>query len=385
MPKVSIILPTFNDLNYLKLSINSVLNQTYRDFEFVIVDDGSTDGTWEYLKTLNAPEIRIFHKENGGVSSALNFGISQSRGSLITWTSSDNLCSPFFLEALVAGIDSHPGSIFAYSSYYNINAEGKVTSVNISNHQFPNEMLTSSHRGNASFIYNKSCHDVVGRYITLPSCDTDMWVKLSTAFDVKSVYVVEPLYFYRMHNARKTESLGVDYYRNLHKVMFKETIKLYGWENLLNKIYKIFPSGHNDGVSSLLCDDMAVRYCKQGLPDLALDFWRIAIKYINSQSLGTILHNLSQFCLLYKIDPCRLTEAFQSFYPSNPSLISFKIFIEHLTSSTSSGAIIGASGFISNSHILRSEYSRRFTCFSFLNWKSGCYSGTANYSAPVCP
>src|SRR4030042_1857426 len=83
-PEISVIIPTYNRAGVLGRSIKSVLTQTYRDFELLVVDDGSTDNTDELLKSFNDPRIRFFkHETNRGFSAALNTGIKSSRGEYV--------------------------------------------------------------------------------------------------------------------------------------------------------------------------------------------------------------------------------------------------------------------------------------------------------------
>ena len=92
-PLVSIIIPVYNGSNYLKLAIDSALNQTYSNIEVIVVNDGSTDNgaTREVAKAIQNDKLRYFEKENGGVASALNFGIKQSKGKYVAWLSHDDL------------------------------------------------------------------------------------------------------------------------------------------------------------------------------------------------------------------------------------------------------------------------------------------------------
>jgi glycosyltransferase involved in cell wall biosynthesis len=101
---VSVVIPTYNDAPYLRPAIEDLLNQTYENFELIIVNDGSTDGTRQILSELEKSfpdKIRVFHKENGGTGSALNLGFSLARGEFGTWVSSDDRKTVDFLETLV--------------------------------------------------------------------------------------------------------------------------------------------------------------------------------------------------------------------------------------------------------------------------------------------
>lgn len=91
-PKVSIIIPVYNGSNYISCAIESAISQTYKNIEIIVVNDGSTDnGETEKIVLSYGDRIRYFVKENGGVSSALNYGISQMTGEYFSWLSHDDM------------------------------------------------------------------------------------------------------------------------------------------------------------------------------------------------------------------------------------------------------------------------------------------------------
>lgn len=105
---VTVVVPVYNiEAEYLKRSINSILNQTYRDFELIIVDDGSTDGSAELVDEYATKDsrVKVFHKENGGSSSARNLAIAEAGGEYLSFVDSDDYIEPDFLEKLVAPIE----------------------------------------------------------------------------------------------------------------------------------------------------------------------------------------------------------------------------------------------------------------------------------------
>ena len=89
-PLVSIIIPVYNGENYVEKAIESALNQTYKNIEVVVVNDGSTDDTEKIVKKYGE-KVRYFSKENGGVASALNYGINVAKGSYVSWLSHDDM------------------------------------------------------------------------------------------------------------------------------------------------------------------------------------------------------------------------------------------------------------------------------------------------------
>lgn len=100
---VSVIMPIYNSGNSIATSVKSVLAQTYNNFELILVDDGSTDNSLLICSELEKTDsrIRLFTKENGGVSSARNLGIKKSMGEFITFLDSDDALEPMFLETLM--------------------------------------------------------------------------------------------------------------------------------------------------------------------------------------------------------------------------------------------------------------------------------------------
>ena len=91
-PKVSIIIPVYNGSDYLQQSIESALAQTYKNIEVIVVNDGSNDnGATEKIANYYRDKIKYFSKPNGGVSSALNFGISKMEGEWFSWLSHDDI------------------------------------------------------------------------------------------------------------------------------------------------------------------------------------------------------------------------------------------------------------------------------------------------------
>ena len=105
-PMVSIIIPVYNGANYLMEAIDSALAQTYKNIEIIVVNDGSNDdGATEKIAKSYGEKIRYFSKENGGVSSALNYGIQQMRGEWFSWLSHDDLYTPQKVEHSIKALN----------------------------------------------------------------------------------------------------------------------------------------------------------------------------------------------------------------------------------------------------------------------------------------
>ena len=107
-PKISVIVPVYNTEKYLHRCINSVLVQTYTDFELLLIDDGSKDSSGTICDEYAAQDtrVRVFHKENGGVSSARNLGLGNAQGEWITFVDSDDYIEENFLKSFEGYFDA---------------------------------------------------------------------------------------------------------------------------------------------------------------------------------------------------------------------------------------------------------------------------------------
>lgn len=108
-PKVSVLLSVFNGESFIKAAIESILNQTFQDFEFVIVDDASSDKTLEIIKSFKNTKIRVFQNQNNkGLTKSLNRGLSECSGKYIARLDADDRSYPERLQRQVAFLESHP-------------------------------------------------------------------------------------------------------------------------------------------------------------------------------------------------------------------------------------------------------------------------------------
>lgn len=116
---ISIIVPVYNTKSYLKLCIESIINQTYKKIEIIIIDDGSCDGSSEICDELQEKDnrIKVTHIRNQGVSNARNLGITKSTGQYITFIDSDDYISDDYIEKMVSNIENDEEIIFFSESF----------------------------------------------------------------------------------------------------------------------------------------------------------------------------------------------------------------------------------------------------------------------------
>ena len=115
MPRVSVVIPAYNAAPTILETIRSVRAQTYRDFELIVIDDGSTDATLDVLAAVGEPRLAVFSYDNGGLATARNRGTARATGELVSFVDADDLWTPDKLEAQVAALDARPEAGAAYS------------------------------------------------------------------------------------------------------------------------------------------------------------------------------------------------------------------------------------------------------------------------------
>lgn len=205
-PLISIVLPTYNGSRFLSAAIQSCLDQTFRDWELIIVDDASTDATPTVVSQFVAMDTRIRnirHEQNRKLPAALNSGFAQSQGEFLTWTSDDNLFCPRALETMVGFLNAHHGTDIVYSGYTVINENSEPLG-----HRPPRPIEEICH-GNpvgCCFLYRRAVHEELGGYAEdlFTAEDYDFWLRAARTFAFTMLN--EDLYRYRLHAASLTGS-----------------------------------------------------------------------------------------------------------------------------------------------------------------------------------
>ena len=200
---VSLILTVYNRDRYLSAAIESILNQTYADFELLIWDDGSTDYSVAIARhyAQRDPRIRVIAAEHQGHVLALKAAHTEINGTYIGWVDSDDLLAPTALEATKAILDAHPSIGMVYTNYWVINRAGRIKGLGrqcripYSKDQLLVEFMTFHFR-----LLYRSLYEQVGGVDPDISYaeDYDLCLKLA---EVTQIYhLQEPLYYYRVHS-----------------------------------------------------------------------------------------------------------------------------------------------------------------------------------------
>jgi glycosyltransferase involved in cell wall biosynthesis len=130
LPKVSVVIPSYNQAGFLAEAVQSVLDQTYSNFEVIVINDASTDNTDEVMSRFNDPRIKyIVHKENRYAAAARNTGIRAASGELISFLDADDIFHPEKLQVQVAFLDGNPATGLTYNSRIEIDETGLPLSI----------------------------------------------------------------------------------------------------------------------------------------------------------------------------------------------------------------------------------------------------------------
>ncbi len=126
-PEISVIMSTYNAMPYLKEAVKSILKQTYKNFEFIVVDDASNDDTWIYLKSLKDKRLALKrNKKNLGLARSLNLALKNSRGKYIARMDPDDISLPGRLEAQVKFLNNHKSISLCGTWAYLIDKDGRT-------------------------------------------------------------------------------------------------------------------------------------------------------------------------------------------------------------------------------------------------------------------
>ncbi|MDP1853777.1 MAG: glycosyltransferase [Candidatus Omnitrophota bacterium] len=196
---ISVIIPTYNRAQYICETIDSVLAQTYKDYEIIVVDDGSTDNTKELLAKYNG-KIQYVYKTNSGVSAARNLGINLSKGEYLAFLDSDDMWLPEKLEKQMGAINEDSIGLI-HTAKYMIDAKGKLTGDVRPRYPAKNlDDLLNNYHICMSVLVKKDLVKKAGMFdeTISGSEDKDLWIRIAKIAKIK--FIDDPLIKYRVHS-----------------------------------------------------------------------------------------------------------------------------------------------------------------------------------------
>ena len=213
---VSVIIPVYNAEKYIEDTINSVLDQTYKDWEILLIDDGSTDHSAEIIKQyLDNPEIKYFHKENEGVSLTRNLGIELAKGAYIAFLDADDTWEPKNLEMKMDILINNPDVDWVFSDMYNMNenkerygiaASGTDANILEDILRWEREVIPGPC---SNIVVRRKCLDTGIRFDPrfTTAADQDFCLQLASQF--KGKHIAQPLWSYRIISTSMSRNIKV--------------------------------------------------------------------------------------------------------------------------------------------------------------------------------
>ena len=231
MPTVSIVVPNYNHARFLRQRLDSVLGQTYQDFELILLDDCSTDESCtilqEYARDPRA-RIELNQANSGSPFKQWNKGVRLAQGKYVWIAESDDYAEPRFLERLVPVLEEHPGAQFVFCRSWCVADDGNVQGFALASYPEVNSdrwatdfcadgreecqkyMVRATYVPNASaVVFRRAIYEKVGGADeSLRICgDWKLWSSLMLAGEL--AYVAEPLNYFRTHNAAARNKFGL--------------------------------------------------------------------------------------------------------------------------------------------------------------------------------
>jgi len=217
MVKVSVIIPTYNRSSLLKMAIDSVLIQSYENYEIIVVDDGSNDTTAKLIDSYASEKLRYFYQKNRGRSAARNLGIEMAHGEYVAFLDSDDMFLPQKLELQACELDANPSIGLVYSYAKNIDENGNYLSYhfegNLSGWVYPallyikNNVITTP----TVMVRAEVLAEVGGFDESMDVCeDLDLWRRI--ARDHQIMQIPQPLSLVRIRTAEKMDV--IEFVRN---------------------------------------------------------------------------------------------------------------------------------------------------------------------------
>ncbi|NET38055.1 MAG: glycosyltransferase [Cyanothece sp. SIO1E1] len=200
MSMISIILPVFNGEKTIQETIASVLDQTYSDFELIIINDGSNDSTLEVLANISDPRVKVFSYPNAGVAASRNRGLVQAGGEFIAFLDADDLWKPDKLEAQLKALEANPKAGVAYSWSDFIDESNRFLHPGrrlcLEGDVYADILALNFLEHGSNPLVRREAFEQVGSFEESlpPSDDWDMWIRLAAEYEFALVQSSQILY-----------------------------------------------------------------------------------------------------------------------------------------------------------------------------------------------
>ncbi len=245
-PKISVIMPAYNAERYISATIKSILNQTFKNFEFIIIDDGSTDKTFNIITSFKDPRIRLYkNKLNIGYVKTLNKLIKLSNGKYIARQDNDDISLPLRLQKQFYFLETHKDVGVCGTNAKSFGEKNTLTNLPLKNEDILVNLLFSNPILHSSVMFRKSILTIYNiNYYDESLCpceDYFMWYNISKY--TKLANLDYSLIKYRLHKDNTSKLRSDDQKKNryfIKKIIFKETLNYHITKNELDTLNIIF-------------------------------------------------------------------------------------------------------------------------------------------------
>ncbi|MEA5622624.1 glycosyltransferase family 2 protein [Nostoc sp. UHCC 0251] len=224
-PKVSVVIPAYNAMAYLPETLDSVLKQTFADFEVLIINDGSTDRIVSWASEIIDSRVKLISQENQGLSGARNTGIDHAQGKYIAFLDADDVWEPTKLEKQVCCFQENPDAGVVYTWSLLVDEHGKPTGRIFASQlegQVWGQLLVEMDviSNGSSAVVRRDCFEAVGVFDRnlAAAADLDMWLRIAAKYPF--AVVKEPLTLYRQHSSSMSKNRQ-RMFQDLQKVIEK--------------------------------------------------------------------------------------------------------------------------------------------------------------------
>jgi len=278
-PFISVIVPTYNRLELLKLTLDSVRKQTFRDFEIVVVDDGSTDGTWEWLE--DQADLRALRQPNSGIATSRNNGAAAARGRWFAFLDHDDLWAPEKLQIQADFIRDNPEVALVAARHVRLgNRYSRPERPTWIKGDLLVKVFSESFIHTSSVVIKREVFDKIGGFPAQYrfADEFDVWLRIARDYPI--AFVDQPLVFIRFYEANTShDRIGV------RTDTFDILMKNYDPERIPRPVFLRTLSDHDIsfGRAYLKAGDMAeaLKWFRQSVQrtPFRLRSWRYYLKY----------------------------------------------------------------------------------------------------------
>lgn len=238
-PKVSVIIPAYNAEKFIEETLQSVLNQSFQDFELIVLNDGSKDKTPEIVQEFCNKDIRIklINKANTGVSDTRNLGIELAQGEYIAFLDADDLYLPTYLEKKVKFLENNLDYHFVYSDYLHIDKEGNnlcIISNLLSKNILKSILEWKGIDTPVTLMMRKACKEKKINFSKDLSTLADKHFSAQLAYHFKGYRISEPLWKYRILTNSMSKSLLVHEKDSLKSIELYDALGFYPTKSYRN-------------------------------------------------------------------------------------------------------------------------------------------------------